>query len=61
MGTHKGCPYDGNNRAGRPRPYTNRAPARGCPYGKHAIILGRHKASPYGKISLIFCTLAEEL
>ena len=21
QGTHKGCPYDGNNRAGRPRPY----------------------------------------
>ena len=31
----RGCPvfYVGNNRAGRPRPYTNRAPTRDAPTG----------------------------
>ena len=33
LGRHKASPYDGNNRAGRPRPYTNRAPTRDAPTG----------------------------
>ena len=45
LGTHKGCPYDRNNRVDRPRPYdgNNRA---GSPAPTNTIITGQADPAP---------------